>query len=125
MDYLRAEGRYTDRSAWPMASLLILDLKMPRKNGFQVLEEVRKDPLLRPLPVVILTGSPEQQDVDRAHDLGANGYCVKPCGTDEYEQLVEGLEKYWLRQHQFPTLPDGRTSRGTAAELAPSAHRRL
>ncbi len=117
--YLEGRGKYADRAAFPVPSLLLLDLKMPRMDGFDVLTWVRKDPLLRRLPIIVFSSSLDQRDVDRAHELGANGYCVKPCGADEgYGGMVDGLDKYWLQQHHYPTLPNGRALSPPVAELA-------
>ncbi len=121
LKYLEGGGRYADRSTFPMPSLLLLDLKMPGVDGFQVLGRVRKDPMLRRLPVIVFSSSVAQGDVDRAHEMGANGYCVKPCGDEGYEGIVEGLEKYWLRQHHYPIIPDDRAMGVAAVEVIHSA----
>ena len=76
--YLKGEGGYGDREKFPLPHLMLLDLKMPRKNGFEVLEWVRGQPGLKRLPVIILTSSKEDPDIKRAYDLGANTYLVKP-----------------------------------------------
>ncbi len=88
-----------------MPSLLLLDLKMPQVDGFRVLQWLRENPLLKRLPVVVLSSSGEQRDVDRAHELGANGYSVKPSAAEGYIELAAAIEQYWLRQHRYPTLP--------------------
>ena len=76
--YLKGEGGYGDREKFPLPHLMLLDLKMPRKNGFEVLEWVRGQPGLKRLPVIILTSSKEDSDINHAYDLGANTYLVKP-----------------------------------------------
>src|SRR5689334_13358867 len=75
--YLRGEGRYSNRDHFPYPGLALLDIKMPRKNGFEVLEEIRNDDQLRRLPVVVYTSSDDPQDVNRAFDRHANSYLIK------------------------------------------------
>src|SRR5437016_684237 len=76
--YLQGAGKYSNRSDFPLPNLLLLDLKMPRKNGFEVLEWLRQQPQLSALPVVVLTSSDDMRDVNRAYQLGANTFLVKP-----------------------------------------------
>jgi CheY-like chemotaxis protein len=104
MAYLAGIGVYADRDRHPLPSLVLLDLKLPRRSGFEVLEWVRRQPGLRRLPVVVLTGSDEAADVDRAADLGANSYLVKPVGFDPLLEIVRNLRLYWLTLNQKPNL---------------------
>jgi CheY-like chemotaxis protein len=103
--YLSGRGHFEDRSAFPLPKLLILDLKMPGIDGFGVLEWLRAQPGLRRLPVLVFSSSAETQDVNRAHELGANGFTVKPNGLDAMHAFVLAVEAYWLRCHIYPTLP--------------------
>ena len=102
--YLAGEGEYADREAHPLPDLLLLDLKLPRRSGFEVLEWLRGQPGLRRLPVVVLTGSREAPDVDRALDLGANSYLLKPVGFDALLEIVRMLDLYWLTLNEKPNL---------------------
>jgi CheY-like chemotaxis protein len=96
VSYLAGHGEFADRSRHPMPLLVLLDLKLPRKNGIEVLEWIRKQHPLRRLPVVVLTSSREPRDVDRAYDAGANSYLVKPLGFESLLDLVHSLNAYWL-----------------------------
>ncbi|MDB6110187.1 MAG: response regulator [Pedosphaera sp.] len=98
--YLRGEDGYADRRTFPFPSLLLLDLKMPKKNGLEVLEVVRKDLLLRNLTVVIFTSSNQARDIDLALGLGANSYLVKPAKPEALASLLHRVEDYWLSLNQ-------------------------
>ena len=89
--YLRGEGPYADRAMHPWPHVLLLDLKMPRVDGFEVLEWLRKNNASRPLPAVVLSSSALKADVQRAYTLGANSYVVKPTAPERLEQLVSAL----------------------------------
>lgn len=102
--YLAGEGEYSDRTRFPLPSLLLLDLKLPRKNGFEVLSWMRSQPGLRRLPVVVLTSSREESDLKRAYDLGANSYMVKRTGTEATTDLMRILTQYWLTANEQPPL---------------------
>jgi CheY-like chemotaxis protein len=104
VDYLAGAGRYTDRAQYPLPALVLLDLKLPRKGGLEVLEWLRKQETLRRLPVVVLTSSKEPADVNRAYDLGANSYLVKPLGFDALLDLVRSLNVYWLSLNEKAEL---------------------
>jgi CheY-like chemotaxis protein len=96
LDYLRGEGPFADRAAHPMPQLLLLDLKMPRLDGFDVLEWVRKEPSFSHLMVVIFSSSDEPRDMGRAYRLGANEYLVKPHSIEELNRLVGQFKKHWI-----------------------------
>jgi len=104
LDYLAGSHEFTDRGAFPLPSLMLLDIKMPLIDGFQVLKWLRQQPGLLKLPVIVFTSSGEPRDVDLAHELGANGYTVKPSGSEQLFETVQSLEHYWLKQHCYPTL---------------------
>jgi len=107
IDYLSGEGNFSDRTRHPLPTLLLLDLKMPRKSGFDVLNWLRQRPGLKRLVVVVLTSSNQSSDVNRAYDLGANSYLVKPAGFDNLLNLVESLEKFWFKLSEKPEVRDG------------------
>lgn len=94
--YLGGTDDYADRERHPLPCLILLDLKLPRRSGFEVLEWMRAQPGLKRLPVVVLTSSQQSQDINRAYDLGANSYLVKPVGFDTLLEMVRALNLYWL-----------------------------
>src|SRR5258706_502401 len=96
LDYLEGEKDFSDRKAHPFPELMLLDLKMPKLDGFDVLRWVRKQPGLNRLLVIVLTSSNQSKDVNRAYDLGANSYLVKPSRLDDFTDVVERLNDYWL-----------------------------
>ena len=104
VDYLSGKGSFADRALHPLPALLLLDLKLPRRSGFEVLEWVRSQPGLKRLPVVVLTSSTESRDVNRAYDMGANSYLVKPVAFDSLHEMVQGLGLYWLILNKGPEL---------------------
>jgi CheY-like chemotaxis protein len=105
IQYLSGRGIYADREKYPMPYLLLLDLKMPGTDGFEVLQWARAEPDARRLLVVVLTSSNLQSDVDKAYDLGANSYLVKPVEFDEMVNLIKRFEAYWAEINRTPTNP--------------------
>jgi CheY-like chemotaxis protein len=104
VSYLKGTGKYTDREKFPLPQFLLLDLKMPRKNGFEVLQWVREQPGLKRLPVIVLTSSREDPDINRAYDLGANTYLVKPLRPDGLVDMVKTMTLYWFNLAEKPNL---------------------
>lgn len=102
--YLRGEGAYADRTRYPIPILVLLDLKLPKKNGFEVLEWMKNDAELRKIPVVVLTSSSEHPDINRAYALGANSYLVKPVSFDALHEMVKTLHLYWLVMNAHPDV---------------------
>ena len=102
--YLQGEGKYASRDEYPLPSLLLLDLKMPRKNGFDVLEWIRQRPGLSAMRVVVLTASDEMRDVNRAYQLGANSFLVKPVDFPRFVEMTLALKGYWLWMSKEPEL---------------------
>jgi CheY-like chemotaxis protein len=100
--YLAGTGAYADRLRYPVPGLMLLDLKLPRLGGLEVLRWVRAQPPLRRLPVVVLTASKENVDLERAYDLGANSYLVKPVSFDGMIELSRALGLYWLTLNEPP-----------------------
>ena len=101
MEFLRCEGKYKLRSPGNPA-VLFLDIKMPRKDGMEVLREIRSDESLKTLPVVILTSSREEQDLIRSYDLGVNAYVVKPVNFKEFIEAVKQLGIFWAIINELP-----------------------
>jgi len=102
MDYLEGKGIYTDRNQWPFPDLLILDLKMPERDGFEVLAALKKSPRLAGLPTVVLTGSNIAGDEKLARGLGASDYHMKPCGVEKLRALVNQICERWLKRQHAP-----------------------
>jgi CheY-like chemotaxis protein len=102
MDYLRREGKFAPPADAPRPGLLLLDLNMPRKDGRSVLKEIKSDPELRTLPVVVLTTSKADEDVYKSYDLGVNSYIVKPVTFEALVDILQTLEKYWFQIVQLP-----------------------
>jgi CheY-like chemotaxis protein len=101
MDYLTRTGKYASAEA-PRPGLILLDLNMPRKDGRQALHEIKSDPELRRIPVVILTTSKTEEDVLRSYDLGANSFISKPVTFDALVEIVRTLGTYWFNIVELP-----------------------
>ena len=101
LEYLRCENAYKDRkNVRPV--VMLLDIKMPRMDGIEVLRTIRSDAILKMLPVVILTSSREEQDLLRAYDLGVNAYVVKPVNFQEFINAVKQLGMFWAVFNELP-----------------------
>jgi len=99
-DYLDGNGPYADRSKFPLPNVVLLDVRLPRLSGFELLQWIREHPQLRRTLVVMLTSSREVVDVRRAYDLGANSYLVKPVALTDMQQLASALGLYWLKLNE-------------------------
>ncbi len=99
MAFLRREGEFANA---PRPDLILLDLNMPRKNGSEVLMEVKSDPDLKTIPVVILTTSDAEQDVLKAYQFNANCYITKPVEFDRFVKVVQTIDEFWLSIVQLP-----------------------
>ncbi|MEO0375267.1 MAG: response regulator, partial [Cyanobacteria bacterium P01_A01_bin.17] len=102
--YLSRQLPYADSEKYPLPTLLLLDIKLPRRSGLEVLEWIRQQPQLKRLLVVILTGSKEQPDLEKAYDLGVNSYLVKPGVFADLVELMKTLHQYWLSLNEHPQL---------------------
>lgn len=105
LDYLFGRGKYADRKAFPLPNLVLLDLKLPGVDGFEVLRQIKSTPILKRLPVVILTSSKEEGDRALSYDHGANSYLVKPVSFDGFLGVVREIDGYWLSLNVAP--PEG------------------
>jgi len=100
--YLTGAEGYADREKFPLPNVILLDLKMPRKSGLEVLARIRSEDKLRRLVVIIFTSSKHDEDVRKAYDLGANSYLVKPVGFDMLVDLAKLVHQYWLSVNERP-----------------------
>lgn len=100
--YLRGDGEFSDRQAYPMPGLILLDLNMPKMDGREALAHIKADPRLRRIPVVILTTSKAEEDMVKGYDQGAASYITKPVTFDALVDLMRTLGKYWV---EFVELP--------------------
>jgi len=104
VDYLSGHDDYADRMQFPLPALILLDLKLPRRSGLEVLEWLRRQEGLRRVPVVMLTSSRQSDDVNRAYDLGANSYLVKPVEFDGLQEMLGTINTYWIDWNEKPDI---------------------
>jgi CheY-like chemotaxis protein len=105
LNYLQGKGKYADRQAYPMPKLIVMDIRMPLQNGFDVLEWIKRDgQALRCIPVVIVSSSEDPHDINRAYALGANAYMIKPVDYIEVEKLFQAITHYWGSECAKPVL---------------------
>jgi len=106
LDYLYGRGRFAGEGAAPRPGLILLDLNMPRKDGREALREIKGDPSLRSIPVVVLTTSKAEEDIYRTYDLGVNSFITKPVQFESLVEVMKTLGKYWF---EIVELPDARS----------------
>ena len=102
LDYLYQRGKYNDKEKWPRPGLILLDLNMPRKDGREVLGEIKADPELRRIPIVVLTTSQAEEDITRTYDLGISGYVTKPSSFSGLLETIKAIGEYWLQIVELP-----------------------
>ncbi|MEP7342448.1 MAG: response regulator [Acidobacteriota bacterium] len=95
-EYLNHTGRYSDPESAPRPAVILLDLNMPKKNGLEALQEIKANPGLRQVPVIVLTASQAEEDILRSYDLGANSYIAKPVTFEALVKVLRVLGKYWI-----------------------------
>ena len=105
MDYLHRRGSYADPEKSPTPGLILLDLNMPRKDGREALREIKSDPRLRAIPIVVLTTSKSEEDVARAYNLGVNSYITKPVRFASLVEVMQAIGKYWFEIVELPGRP--------------------
>lgn len=105
MDYLKRRGRWAEPGAAPRPGLILLDLNMPKKDGREALEEIKADPKLSTIPVVVLTTSKEEEDIHRSYQLHASSYITKPVTLDALIGVVATFGTYWLEIVKLPVPP--------------------
>ncbi len=102
LDYLRAEGKWADRDPSDLPGVILLDLNMPRMDGRTALSHIKDDPVLKRLPVIVLTTSKAEEDIYRTYDLGVNSFISKPVTFDGLLSVVRALNHYWIELVQLP-----------------------
>ena len=106
MNYLHRKGIYEDPAKSPRPGIILLDLNMPRKDGRESLKEIKSDPGMREIPIVVLTTSGAQEDVLRTYDLGVNSFITKPVTFEALVEVVRTLGRYWFEIVELPTHPE-------------------
>lgn len=102
MDYLLNRGAFSDKEKYPTPGLILLDLNMPRKDGREALKEIKEDPHLRGIPVIILTTSKAEEDIIKSYDLGVNSFITKPVSFSSLVDIMKTLNKYWFEIVELP-----------------------
>lgn len=102
LEYLHRRGKYTNLRNTPLPGLILLDLNMPRKDGREALKEIKADPDLRRIPIVVLTTSQAEEDIIRTYDLGVNSYVTKPVTFKSLVELIKVLGSYWFEVVELP-----------------------
>ncbi|MEQ1877812.1 MAG: response regulator [Bdellovibrionia bacterium] len=102
MDYLHHRRKYEDKIQYPMPGLILLDLNMPKKDGREALKEIKCDPILKLIPVVVLTTSQAEEDVFRSYNLGVNSFVTKPVTFDSLVSTMKDIGRYWFEIVQLP-----------------------
>ncbi len=103
LDYLYNRGLYADKTQAPSPGLILLDLNMPKKNGLEVLQDIKTDPMLRNIPVIVLSTSDDKEDIYHAYNLGANSFITKPVTFVALVEMMKTIGKYWFEIVQLPT----------------------
>lgn len=104
INYLQGREPYNQKDNFILPELILLDLKLPRISGLEVLQWIRQQPDLKRMPIVILTASRESIDINKAYDLGVNSYLVKPVNFNEFLEMLSTLNSYWLKFNENPAL---------------------
>ena len=102
LDYLHRRGAYAHLAGTPLPGLILLDLNMPKKDGREALKEIKQDPVLRMVPIVILTTSNAEEDILRTYDLGTNSFIVKPVTFDKLVDVIRKVTQYWFEIVRLP-----------------------
>ena len=103
MDYLFRRGQYSDARTSPRPGLILLDLSMPKKDGREALAEIKGDPELRQIPVIVMTTSSAEEDICRSYDLGASSYVTKPVSFTALVEVMKGIGRYWFEIVELPS----------------------
>ena len=118
IDYLSGAGQYADRNAFPFPCLLLLDLKLPVRIGYDVLRWIQNQPHLQSLITIVLTSSDDIQDIDESYRLGARSFLVKPVSVDKRLEMARAIKAYWLELNQFSKIREP----AAGVSVAPEVH---
>lgn len=102
INYLSHVGKFSDASTYPVPALILLDLNMPKKDGREALKEIKNNPEIKDIPIIVLTTSRSEEDITRCYDLGVNSFIIKPVSYSSLVSMVDILEKYWLQTVVLP-----------------------
>ncbi len=102
LDYIYGRDKYSDRAAYPMPDLILLDVKMPRVDGFEVLQTIKNDPKLKHIPVIMLTTSTREEEIARGYEKGANAYVTKPIDFKEFSEKIKNINLFWVLTADIP-----------------------
>ncbi len=104
MEYLQGKGRYADKDKYPTPGLILLDLNMPKKDGREALKEIKEDPHLRLIPVVVLTTSKAEEDILKTYNLGVSSFITKPVTFNSFVEMMKTLSEYWFELVELPKI---------------------
>ncbi|MBI3600391.1 MAG: response regulator [Nitrospinae bacterium] len=104
LDFLFHRGEYSDKKKFPIPGLILLDLNLPKRNGIEILREIKAEPILKRVPVIMLTTSKRDEDIIQSYDLGVNSYIMKPVEFDKFIQTIKNIELYWVLTNTPPLL---------------------
>ena len=104
LDYLHNRGKFTDKDKYPLPGLILLDLNMPKKDGREALKEIKEDPHLRLIPVVVLTTSKAEEDILKTYDLGVSSFITKPVTFTSLVEMMKTLSTYWFELVELPKM---------------------
>lgn len=104
MEYLQSRGKFTNREKYPLPGLILLDLNMPKKDGREALKEIKEDPQLRFIPVVVLTTSKAEEDIVKTYNLGVSSFITKPVTFVALVEMMKTLSEYWFELVELPKI---------------------
>ncbi len=107
LDYVFSRGKYSAKTPEPLPGLILLDINLPKMNGFEILDQMRSNPKTKYIPVVILSSSNEENDIAKSYESGANSYVKKPVNFKEFMEAVNKLGQYWLLVNESVEIPKG------------------
>lgn len=104
LDFLFHKGEYADKKKYHIPGLILLDINLPKRNGIEVLQKIKTEPILKRIPVIMLTTSKRDEDIIQSYDLGVNSYIMKPVEFDKFIQTIKNIELYWILTNTPPLL---------------------
>jgi len=104
LDFLFHKGEYADKKKYRIPGLILLDINLPKRNGIEVLQKIKTEPILKRVPVIMLTTSKRDEDIIQSYDLGVNSYIMKPVEFDKFIQTIKNIELYWILTNTPPLL---------------------